>query len=230
MTAVEALRAFPGMDALEPQARVLLDRAAVTIALPAGAVPFRPGSPCDGYLFVLSGRIRVQLLSESGREIVLYRVEPNQTCILTSACLLGGSAYPAEAVAETPVEAALLPAAAFNELLARSAAFRALVFADFGRRLAALMTVIDDVAFSRVQSRLARFLLDSQDDAGRLMLSHQQIAAELGSAREVVSRQLKAFERRGWLRLDRRRIEVVDAAALRAVADGRPSPEPDQLS
>lgn len=222
MTAA-ALAAFPGMDALDPAARLLLDRAAVPVHLPAGAVPFRPGSPCDGYLFVLSGKIRVQLLSDSGREIVLYRVEPKQTCILTSACLLSGTEYPAEAVAETPVHAAMLPAAAFNELLARSAAFRALVFTDFGRRLAALMAVIEEVAFSRIKSRLARFLLDRRDAAGRVRLSHQEIAAELGSAREVVSRQLKAFERRAWIALDRRRIDVLDVAALKAVMDERTS-------
>lgn len=223
MKGAEALRAFPGMDALDPAARLLLESAAAPIHLPAGAVPFRPGSTCDGYLFVLSGRIRVQLLSGSGREIVLYRVEPNQTCILTGACLLAGSDYPAEAVAQTPVEAVMLPAAAFNELLARSAAFRALVFTDFGRRLADLMAVIEEVAFSRIKSRLARFLLDRRDAAGRLRLSHQEIAAELGSAREVVSRQLKGFERRAWIALDRRRIDVLDVDALKAVKEEQTS-------
>lgn len=130
---------FAGLDQLDPSARTLLERAAMIVQLPAGAVPFRPAQPCDGYVFVLAGAIRVQLLSESGREIVLYRVEAGQTCILTTACLMGGGDYPAEAVAETDVTAALLPDSAFQELLARSPAFRAFVFAAFGARFADLM-------------------------------------------------------------------------------------------
>lgn len=212
---------FGGLDRLDPAARTLLQRAATIVELPAGAVPFRPAQPCDGYLLVLSGAIRVQLLSESGREIVLYRVEAGQTCILTTACLMGGGDYPAEAVVESDVTAALLPGAAFEELLARSPAFRAFVFGAFGQRFADLMTVVDEVAFRRVDLRLARFLLDRMDAEHRLALSHHEIAAELGSVREVVSRQLKEFERRGWIALDRRRVEIRDAAALGALAAAR---------
>lgn len=216
------MAAFAGLDQLDPSARALLERAAMIIDMPAGAVPFRPAQPCDGYVFVLSGAIRVQLLSESGREIVLYRVETGQTCILTTACLMGGGEYPAEAVAETDVTAALLPNAAFQELLARSPAFRAFVFGAFGRRFADLMVVVDEVAFRRVDLRLARFLLDHMDAGRRLTLSHQEVAAELGSVREVVSRQLKEFERRGWIALDRRRIQIIDGAALAGLAAGHP--------
>ncbi len=208
---------FAGLDQLDPATRALLERAAMIVDLPAGAVPFRPAQPCDGYVFVISGAIRVQLLSETGREIVLYRVEAGQTCILTTACLMGGGEYPAEAVAETDVTAALLPNAAFHELLGRSPTFRAFVFGAFGRRFADLMVVVDEVAFRRIDLRLARFLLDHMDAERRLALSHQEIAAELGSVREVVSRQLKEFERRGWITLDRRRVEILDTAALAAL-------------
>lgn len=224
MNTADALASFPGLDRLETSARRLLERSTQPIRIPLGSVPIKPGRPCDGLHFVLSGRIRVLLLSESGRDILLYRVEAGQTCILSCASLLSGSDYPAEAVAETDVAAVLLPRAAFEELMGESAGFRAHVFAVFGRRLADLMTVVDEVAFSRVQSRLARLLLDRRDADGRVRLSHREIAAELGSAREVISRQLKGFERRRWISLERRCVDVIDSAALTALMSDRNAP------
>ncbi len=209
--------AFPGLAKLEQPARPILQRAAMVVTLPAGTAPFRHGDSCESFLFVLSGTVRVHMVSETGREIVLYRVEDGQTCILTTCCLMSNEDYPAEAVTESEVKAAVLPAAGFRELVARSTVFRDFVFSTYGRRILDLTLLVEEVAFRNIDLRLARFLLESMDAEGRLSLTHQEVAVELGSVREVISRQLKEFERRSWVALRRGRIDVVDAGALRRV-------------
>lgn len=212
--------AFPALATLEQPARVILQRAAMVATLPAGTVPFRHGDSCESFLFVLSGTVRVHMISETGREIVLYRVEDGQTCILTTCCLMSNEDYPAEAVTETEVSAVVLPAVGFRELVARSTVFRDFVFSTYGRRIFDLTLLVEEVAFRNIDLRLARFLLDTMDASGRLTLTHQEVAVELGSVREVISRQLKEFERRSWVGLRRGRIDVLDAGALRHVIDG----------
>ena len=208
---------FPGLAGLEQPARLILQKAAMVATLPAGTVPFRNGDSCETFLFVLSGTVRVHMTSENGREIVLYRVEDGQTCILTTCCLMSNEDYPAEAVAETDVNAAVLPAPGFRELVARSAVFRDFVFSTYGRRIFDLTLLVEEVAFQNIDLRLARFLLEAMDADGRLALTHQEVAVELGSVREVISRQLKEFERRSWVALRRGQIDVLDADALRHV-------------
>jgi len=219
--ALEALARRAGLD--EAARRRLAG--AHRVAVPAGAVLFRPGDRCESYLVVLSGTARVQHVSEGGREIVLYRIGAGETCILTTACLMAGEAYSAEGIAETAVEAVAVPQAAFHDLIAASASFRRFVFASYGARLADLMLLVEEVAFGRIDVRLARFLAAHGGAAGTVAMTHQDLATELGTAREVVSRQLKEFERRGWVALHRGRIDLTDGTALRslgAAEGGRP--------
>jgi CRP/FNR family transcriptional regulator len=213
------LETFPALAALDEPAKRILGGSARVVTLPVGAAPFHQGSACEAYIFVISGSVRVHMVSETGREIVLYRVEDGQTCILTTCCLMSREDYPAHAVTETEVVAAVLPAGAFRELIARSAAFREFVFSVYGHRVADLMLLVDQVAFHSIDLRLARFLLENKGAKGGLDVTHQHVAVELGTAREVVSRQLKEFERRGWVALQRGRIDVVDAGALNDLLD-----------
>ncbi len=208
---------FPALAALEPPVRDQLHLARPA-ALPADARVFGPGDPCRNYILVLSGSVRVQMLAENGREIVLFRIGPGETCILTTAGLLAGDAYAAEAMTESAVEAVMLPAPVFHDLLARSAPFRDFVFRAFGTRFGELMMLIQEIAFQRIDVRLARHLLD-RAEGGTVAATHQALAVELGTAREVVSRQLKEFERRGLVALDRGLVRLVRAPALRALAD-----------
>lgn len=202
----------------EPVRRRVLAEAA-PLALPAGMVLFRPGDACALYLVLLRGVVRVQLVSATGHEIVLYRVEPGESCVLTTSCLLGNDAYAAEGVAETAIEGLGLTPSSFDRLIAESAEFRGFVFAGFGRRLADLMLLVNEVAFRRIDARLADWLLHRHEAGGAAIGStHQAIAVELGTAREVVSRQLKEFERRGLVTLARGRIELRDPAGLRRIA------------
>ena len=209
---------FPALQQLEEHALRLLEQSAIPVTLPPGAKAFEAGMPCGNYLMVASGRVRVQQVSESGREIVLYRLAGGESCVLTTACLLAHEDYAAEAIAETEVSALAVPRACFDRLLAESPRFRDFVFAAYASRLTDLLLLVEEVAFGHIDARLAERLLELRDPSGRLTLTHQELAVELGTAREVISRQLKEFERHGWVRRERGRIEILDPAALKEIA------------
>lgn len=182
---------------------------------------FRQGDPCDNYYLVLEGCIRVYARAPSGKEIVLYRVEPGDICVLTTSCMLSSTPYPAEGVAEEDVTAIALPKGDFDRLVQSSDAFRTFVLASFGARLAGLVALVEEVALASIGQRLARFLLDRTTGGSvTLTLTHHDIATEIGSAREVISRQLKLFESSGWVALARGSLRVTDAEALRGLARG----------
>lgn len=210
---------IPSMNSLDAATRNRLLTSALPVNLPQGAMVFLEGAECSSYLLVLQGSVRVQKLSESGREIVLYRVEQGQSCVLTTSCLLAAENYSAEAITETPVQAIAIPNALFQELLATSREFRAFVFATYAERLTGLLLLIDAIAFGRMDARLAALLMALAAKDGDISKTHQELARELGTAREVVSRLLKEFERRGWLSLGRGRVLLCDQGALQQLAD-----------
>jgi CRP/FNR family transcriptional regulator, anaerobic regulatory protein len=181
----------------------------------AGSVLFEARQPCRGFPLLLDGSVRVMQTNAAGREILLYRLEPGQGCILSGGCLLGHSDYLARAVAEEDLRLLSLPPALFHELLLHHEPFRRFVFDMYNRRLAEVIELVEDVAFERLDVRLAELLASR---APAFTATHQQLAAELGSVRESVSRLLRSFENRGWVRLERERIAVLDPAALRALA------------
>ncbi|MFQ5519169.1 MAG: Crp/Fnr family transcriptional regulator [Mariprofundus sp.] len=210
------LTLFPSMRQL-PEAVTQELSALQTMRVPKGAVLFRDGDVCQGYVFVLDGSVRVQKMDPEGREIVLYRVEDGQTCMLTTSCLLADKAYPAEGIAEDETELVLIPAKRFDDLLADSA-FRKFVLGMISDRIADLMALIEDVAFGRMDVRLARRLLELDDGTQALKLTHQQLATELGTAREVISRILKDFEGHGFVVLRRGEVRLTHLKALKQLA------------
>ncbi|MQX36575.1 Crp/Fnr family transcriptional regulator [Roseospira navarrensis] len=211
------LAGFGPLGSLEPEARRLLEGGVRPAHIPAGAVVFRDGDRCESFSLVLAGRVRVQKVSEGGRQIVLYRVEPGQTCVLTTNALLAALPYGAEGIAETDVSAGVLPAGVFQGLVATSAVFRRFVFSAYATRIGDLLLLIDEVAFGRIDARLAQVLLTRADASGIVVATHQDLAIELGTAREVISRQIKDFERRGWVSAARGQVMVTDRAALDGV-------------
>jgi CRP/FNR family transcriptional regulator len=184
-----------------------------------GQCLYRPGDEARGWIVVEKGRVRVSLTADTGRQVLLYRLSAGDTCLLTTSALMASERMLAEAVAETAVEALLVPAAAFGRLLGEDAGFRREVLRNYSERVVDLVVVVQDVLFHALPERLARLLLAQARD-GRLETTHQAIAAELGSAREVISRALQRFEREGLLQIDRGHIRILDAAALEAVAAG----------
>lgn len=180
----------------------------------AGTEIFGPGKPAQNLYLLVSGTLRVQKLAESGREMVLYRVHAGESCILTTACLLAHEDYAATGIAETDLEVIAVPQTVFDELIATSEAFRGLIFKAYSRRITDLLTVIEEVAFRRVDLRLAAKLIDLAGDGDEVRATHQDLAIELGTAREVVSRQLQDFQRRGWLALSRGTLTITNRDAL----------------
>jgi CRP/FNR family transcriptional regulator len=186
------------------------------VRLNKGQFAFRTGEQCSAYLVVLKGHVRVQLISAGGREVTLYRVDPGHTCVLTTSCLLSGNEYPAEAIAESEVEALGISQAAFQDALAKYANFRQHVFEKFSERLKNVIVRVEELVFESVDARLARTLL-KLDSEGKQDVTHQELAVELGTAREVISRHLKQFKDDGLVRLGRGRVVVTDADRLKGI-------------
>lgn len=199
-------------DALQQRVRQQLR----VFDVPAGTQVFDDCQACQGFPFVLRGSLRVLKVAANGRELPLYRVTPGETCIISSSCLLGREPYNARGIAESDSRLALLPQPLFDELLADTG-FRNFVFHLFAERIAELMRLIDEVAFRKLDARLATRLLGH---GPVLQITHQQLADELGSVREMISRLLKNFSEQGLVHLGRERIEIVDAAGLRRLAAG----------
>jgi len=184
----------------------------------AGTVMFSERSPCAGFPLVLAGSVRVLQRYPNGRELQLYRVKPGESCLLSGSCLLGSSDYDATGIAETDVELLVLPAAEFHALIGADEVFRRHVFALFGERLASLMQTVEAIAWQKLDRRLAALLLQRGGD--EINATHQALADELGSVREMVTRVLRSFEDRGWVELGRERIRIVDRPALAGLAGG----------
>jgi CRP/FNR family transcriptional regulator len=214
--AAELRSLYPALETLDAEVLESALARAQLLRLPAGTPMFGEGSPCRQFPLVLEGSIRVAKCSD-GRELQLYRVAPGECCVLTSGCLVGGRDYPADGVVEHDARLVVLPKPAFEELMATHPPFRQYVFALFAERLADLMALVEAVAFHKLDRRVASALLGR----GRVVnLTHQQLADEVGSVREIVTRVLRNFADQGWIRASRGAIEVLDAAGLRRVAQG----------
>lgn len=204
------------LEGLDPALRARLAAAAQRFAVPAGAVLFHPGDACRGFVLLTEGAVRVELVAEDGHALLLYRLLPGEPCLMTTACLFAGEGYAAEGRAETEAAGLLLPAAAFARLVETDAAFRGFVLAGFGQRLAALMARIEALSFRSVDRRLAEALLARPAD--RIAVTQAELAVEVGTAREVVTRRLNAFAREGLVALGRGSLRITDRAGLAARA------------
>jgi CRP/FNR family transcriptional regulator, anaerobic regulatory protein len=184
--------------------------------LKAGQVVYRPGERPRGWIVLASGHVKVALTADNGREILLYRLGPGQACLLSTSALLSDENLPAEAVAETDAEALIVPSDRFEQLIAEDAPFRREILRGLASRVGGLVVMIEDVLFHALPQRLARWLLDRARD-GVATATHQEIAAELGTAREVVTRALRHFERDGLIEIDRGQVRILEREALAAL-------------
>ena len=215
-TQIQLIQHYPMLGELPASLRDDVLGAAAAMQLPAGSVVFDDEQACQGFPLLLAGSVRVIKASANGRELQLYRVGPGESCILTSSCLLGGNRYHARGIVEQDAELVLLPAAAFRKLVAASEPFRNYVFDLFSDRITDLMQLVSAVAFQKLDQRLAALLADKPSP---IRATHQALADELGSVREIVSRLLKNFTEQGWVKLGREQIEVLDVEALKRYAE-----------
>ena len=184
---------------------------------PQGTTLFHPGDAVQGFVLVLAGRVDVFLTGPTGRDILLYSVEPGQSCVQSTLGLMGGEDYSAEAVTQTPCELVLVPRDLFLRLIHADAGFRSFVFEAFAKRMQSMMHLVEKVAFLRVEARLAQALLDLAAD-GVVHATQADLATRVGTAREVVSRRLDALARRGVLTHERGRVVLTDTDSLADIA------------
>lgn len=209
------LTLFPSLNGLPAELWRRFEQEAAYIEAPAGTVLFESSSPCQAFPMLLTGSVRVVRTGANGRELQLYRVAPGESCIITSSCLLGQNAYPARGVAEGALSAVVVPRALFSLIIEQHLPFRAYIFNLFGERLADLMQLVEEVAFRKLDQRLAALLLARGEV---IHATHQGLADELGSVREIISRLLKTFQDQGMLELGREQIRILNPTALRAIA------------
>jgi CRP/FNR family transcriptional regulator len=208
---------FPVFKGMAPERLERVLAGSQWVSVSAGTVLFDAHQPCRGFPLLLEGAVRVFKSTPKGREILLYRVEPGDGCVLSGGCLLGQTDYAATGIAETAVTLLLVAPDPFKMLLLEDEAFRRFVFSLYGDRLAEVMELVEAVAFRKLDQRLAQLLVHR----GPLVQeTHQKLADELGSVREIVSRLLRSFESHGWVKLERERVSVLDPKALAELARG----------
>lgn len=198
----------PILEVLPPLIKREAASTLTVLRLSVGQVIFSPGDFCAGLPLVVSGSVKVQMTGVSGNRIVLYRMGGNDICTLSIGCLMSGHGYRAEAIVEEAAEAIVVPRQLFDQMMAVSAEFRAGIMASYGRRLDDLMLLVEEVAFRRMDERLGEWLAARAKNR-TISITHQELAVELGTAREVVSRLLKELERQGRVVLARGRIQCL---------------------
>ncbi len=221
-TRTDWLRHYPALARLDDPVWSEAAQNMDVIDVPADTIVFRPGDPCTDLLFLVDGNVRVFMSGENGREIVLSHLQGGDLCVFTLTTLLQASDYSAAAVTETRSRAARLPVAEFKKLFARSNGFQDFILTTMAQRMHDTLFLLQEVTFDRLEMRLACFLCrhgDGNTDAA-VEMTHQQIADELGTTREMVSKLLKDLERRGCVRLKRKRIELADPQALQIISSG----------
>jgi len=186
--------------------------------IPAGKDIFAQGDQVDAIALLLSGAVRVYKIGETGREITLYRFGTGESCILTANAILNNHAFVAVATVEQDAEAIMIPAETFRDWVRRYDPWREFVFDLLSRRLASVIEIVDEVAFRRLDIRVASLLLERSKEENPLSMTHQEIAAELGSSREVVSRILENLASQNVVQMGRGTIQVLDAQSLETLA------------
>lgn len=208
---------FPPLRLMAASELALLQSEGQVLSLRKGETLFRPGEEAFGLPMLVSGAVRVvRRPPGNGRGLLLYHIHPGDICIQSACSLLGRCPYGTAGIAETEISGLALPPAAFSRLLANSDAFRALIFDRLAERYSESLQLVEDLAFSRLEQRLAKRLLAK---SGPLYATHQELAEDLGSAREVVSRLLKAFQQRGWIGMGRGEINISNEEKLHELAN-----------
>lgn len=205
---------FHGLSQLPEDIRAELEHGSEIVSVPSGTEIFAPGHPAENLWLLLDGTVKVQHRSETGRDVFLYRVHAGESCVLTTANMLAFEEHSAEGIAETDVRAVAIPRKTLDGLLAKSPVFREFVFKAYARRITDLFILIDDIVFQRMDVRLAARLLDLADEDDIVHATHAVLGTELGTAREVISRTLAEFQRRGWIDQSRGEVRLIGRDGL----------------
>lgn len=212
---------YPFFNTANEQQKTLFSNAGRLVSLPQNTILFHENDACDKVALIGKGTVRVFKLAETGREITLYSVSKGESCILTSLCMLSKKQHMASAMVEEEVLAVIFPAAVFNAWVEEYPLVRKLVFETLASRTLHLMTLIEEITFGKMDIRLANFLLQqfANQSQNSLIITHEQIAIELGTVREVISRLLKTFEiDEKAIKLSRGKITLLNQTKLQKLA------------
>lgn len=208
--------ALPFLQRADEALKLELQKHASFTKIPTGHDVFVDGDRVDGIALLLSGVVRVYKIGETGREITLYRFGLGESCILSANAILSDKSFPAIATVEEDAEAVMIPAAVFRDWVNRFELWREFVFDLLSDRLSTVMEVVDEVVFKRMDRRVAAWLVNQAKVQNPMRVTHQDIAADLGSSREVISRILEDFSRDALIEASRGAIEVLDIEGLKS--------------
>jgi CRP/FNR family transcriptional regulator len=217
-TAVTLASLFYFWEQLNHEAQTNLLDQGQSISLPASHFVCLEGDMCDHLPLVISGSVRVYKIGETGREITLYHLERGDSCILTASSIISQKVFPAFAMTETEVKAFIIPANRLREWVRSNPIWQEYIFGLLSQRLANVIEIIEEVAFRRMDCRIAAYLLNNSNNHLNLRTTHEAIAQELGSSREVVSRILKNFEKQKLLSISRGLIELKNYSEIEKIA------------
>jgi CRP/FNR family transcriptional regulator len=213
-------RSLPWLTRADPDlVREFQDEAFLS-TIPPGKDVFIEGDSVQSIPLLLSGVVRVYQIGETGREVTLYRFRPGESCVLSANAILRHQSFPAIATVEEAAEAVMIPADVFRDWVRRHELWRDFYFDLVSQRLASVMGIVEEVTFRRLDARVASLLLGRAQKENPLRITHQEIASELGSSREVISRVLEDFSGRGAIRTERGAVEVLDFEQIRGLAEG----------
>lgn len=207
-------RALPILEHADPRLLREFQDAAFFARIPEGRDVFIEGDQVDAIALMISGVVRVYKIGETGREITLYRFGNGESCILTANAILSQKNFPAVATVEKEAEAVMIPADTFRDWVRRYDLWREFVFELLSQRLSSVMAIVEEVAFRRMDVRVASLLAERSQRSDTIHITHQGIAAELGSSREVISRILEDFSALGMVEVSRGSIKILDREAL----------------
>ena len=212
---------IPGWGQLTPAQQTRLSEAARPRAFSAGELIHNGDTDCVGLLLVKSGRLRVFILSEDGREITLYRLLPGEICLFSASCMMPQIAFAVTVTAEAPSEVLVLPPDVYKAVMAESAPLANFTNELIAARFSDVMWLIEQILWKSFDRRLAAFLLAEAklEHSATLHLTHEAIANHMGTAREVVTRMLRYFQGEGWVKLARGTLQLTDEPSLRALAE-----------
>jgi CRP/FNR family transcriptional regulator len=213
------VQALPILENADPRLLREFQEAAFFASIPEGRDVFIEGDTVDAIALLISGVVRVYKIGETGREITLYRFGNGESCILTANAILSQKNFPAVATVEKEAEAVMIPAETFRDWVRRYDVWREFVFELLSQRLSAVMAIVEEVAFRRMDVRVATLLAQRSQKSNQIIVTHQEIAAELGSSREVISRILEDFSAQGMIEVSRGSVKILDQEALQACSN-----------
>jgi CRP/FNR family transcriptional regulator, anaerobic regulatory protein len=213
----EIVKFYPVIDELPASLQQAIQCDGLPVQAKPGRLAFDYGDRCSSFLLFVSGSVRVVKAIGQGREMLLYMIRPGDSCILTVSGILGNKPYPARGIWDDESVVYAISADLFNLLIAESTAFRTFIFRSFSEKISHLMELVDAMIWRPVASRLAQLLVD-KGDQNTIHYSHQMLANELGTVREVVSRTLEEFERQGMVHLERMQISIQNREGLETIA------------